>query len=414
MPIETNLTDEQLLNALAPVVKPEDRGKEAPPPQEPTPEEEPVLEAVQNQDDPQNTGGEGQGSGEGNPPGSESTETNKGEDGKNPPADGKVVATDDQIVNDKTSKTEGKAEGEGNPVKDKPNPDEATPQNKKDNASGTAGDAKDQVIDYKAAYEEIMKPFNANGKEISLKDPKEVVQLMQMGANYTRKMQELAPHRKHITMMQANNLDANDLSLLIDLKSKNVEALKKLIKDYEIDVDKLDLESVTYQQGNHIVSDEVVSFSTVVNDIASTPKGRETIQLMTGWDQASKDALWKDPGIVQAIHAQRESGVYDLISTELERRKMLGQIPENTPYLAAYKAVGDEMAEASRAAAEAVKAANPVAQRTATPKPQVTNSAKADAATATRTTGKAKAVPTNVLAMSDEDFMKSDILAGKV
>lgn len=45
----------------------------------------------------------------------------------------------------------------------------------------------------------------------------EAIQLMQMGANYTRKMQELQPHRKTLLMLENNGLlDEGKLSFLID------------------------------------------------------------------------------------------------------------------------------------------------------------------------------------------------------
>ena len=44
-------------------------------------------------------------------------------------------------------------------------------------------------VDYKALYEQVTAPFKANGKTISIQSVEEATQLMQMGANYTKKMQ---------------------------------------------------------------------------------------------------------------------------------------------------------------------------------------------------------------------------------
>ena len=41
------------------------------------------------------------------------------------------------------------------------------------------------TIDYKSEYEKIFKPFKANGKEITPRNVEDVINLMQMGANYT-------------------------------------------------------------------------------------------------------------------------------------------------------------------------------------------------------------------------------------
>ncbi len=72
-------------------------------------------------------------------------------------------------------------------------------------------------IDYKGQYEKIMAPFKANGKEIKLDNPDDVVRLMQMGANYTQKMQALQPNLKLLKMLQNQGLlDEGKLNNLID------------------------------------------------------------------------------------------------------------------------------------------------------------------------------------------------------
>lgn len=62
---------------------------------------------------------------------------------------------------------------------------------------------------------------------IELRDSSEAVQLMQKGANYTRKMQDIAPHRKVLLMLENNGLlDEGKLSYLIDLEKKNLTPLR--------------------------------------------------------------------------------------------------------------------------------------------------------------------------------------------
>ena len=71
-------------------------------------------------------------------------------------------------------------------------------------------------FNYKEGYEKLMAPFKANGKMITPRSPEEAISLMQMGANYTRKMQELQPYRKVMLMLQNNGLmDEEKLSFLI-------------------------------------------------------------------------------------------------------------------------------------------------------------------------------------------------------
>jgi hypothetical protein len=264
--------------------------------------------------------------------------------------------------------------------------------------------------DYEALYKQVMAPFKANGKTIELKDTSELMQLVQQGANYTRKMQDIAPHRKVLMMLENNGLlDQDKLSYLIDLDKRNPEAIKKLVKDAGINPMEIDTdEASAYQASNHSVSDEEASFRTTLDDLRSAPDGQTTLNLIhNGWDQASKEVLWKNPDILTTIHQQRESGVYDRISTEIERQKMLGVIPPNTPFLHAYKAVGDKLVEANAFADMTPNKAPtaPVAVRAVLPKPVVSNSAQATAASTSRSTPRKAEPLVNPLNASDDEFM---------
>jgi hypothetical protein len=271
------------------------------------------------------------------------------------------------------------------------------------------------VPDYKALYERLMTPIKANGKTIDLKNPDEAIQLMQMGANYTKKMQAIAPHRKVLTMLEnAGLLDENRLSFLIDLDKKNPEAIKKLVKDSGIDTLTLDEEpKTTYFEGNHKVSDEEVSFKSAVQDLRSNDGGVDTLQQINTWDQASKEVLWKNPDLMEVIHSQRVNGIYTQIASEIDRRRTLGTLPVATPFIHAYKAVGDELAAAGAFnAATATKTATvsttatPITTRVATVKSAVTNNERVNAASSTRSTPKKAEKFVNPLALSDEEFLK--------
>jgi hypothetical protein len=278
------------------------------------------------------------------------------------------------------------------------------------------------AVNYESFYKQVMAPFKANGKQIELRTPEEAIQLMQMGANYTRKMQDIQPHRKTLLMLEnAQLMDPDKLSFLIDVSNGDPKAIQKLLKDKGVDPMSIDTsEDSNYLGGNHKVSDEEANFRTALSDLGSSEEGKQTLQAVNStWDQASKEVLWKQPDILPLIHQQRENGVYDRISTEVNRLQALGQIPAGTPFIQAYKAVGD-LLQSQGKFADLVKPspagstetvhthtpAEPVATRVAAPKSSVTNGEQASAAAATRSTpGKAEKV-VNPLAMSDDDFLK--------
>lgn len=273
-------------------------------------------------------------------------------------------------------------------------------------------------VDYKAFFERVMAPFKANGKAIQLTSADEVISLMQMGANYTKKMQSIQHHRKYLLMLENNGLlDEQKLSLLIDLDKGDKEAIKKFFKDKNLDPVDVDTSSeVKYKTGSHAISDQEVSLASTIEDVKSMDGGLETLQSVSGWDKASKKIIGENPGLLTNIHAQRKSGVYDRISTEIERRRVLGQLPAEMPFLHAYKMIGDDLANrgvlqgGTRAAPSApapVPVRNPVTVRPArTPVTKAPDSSKVRAAAATRTAPKPVSTPINVLAMSDDDFLK--------
>ena len=284
----------------------------------------------------------------------------------------------------------------------------------KDKTLADDGKGTTTEIDYKAAYEAMMKPFKANGKMIELKSPEELIQLAQMGANYTRKLQELQPSRKLLMMLENNGLlDEGKLSFLIDLEKKNPEAIKKLVKEAGLNPMEMDVEAEsTYQPGDHTVDDTTVDFRTALDDLRAQPKGQESLVLMnTTWDQTSKQVLWKQPALMKVMHEQIESGIYGVIDAEINRKRTLGQIPMNVPFLDAYKMVGDELAAKNAFDHLANPGSNPgpktpVAKTVATPKPVVKNGAQATAAAATRTSAKPVNKIVNPLALSDDEFLK--------
>ena len=204
--------------------------------------------------------------------------------------------------------------------------------------------------DYRNFYNKVSAPFKANGTDMSVRSADEVIQLMQMGANYTKKMQDLAPYRKTIMMLEKNNLiDEKDLSYIIDLKNKNPEAIRKLVQDSQIDVFDLNTdEPVNYNPNpNNLVSDEEARLKTTVDDLISSG-GSEIVQEARSWDDQSKAEIYKDPTILTILNSQKQSGVYNKVINEMKRMEVFGQIPAGTPFLQAYKQAGDSLMNQSQ------------------------------------------------------------------
>lgn len=383
------MSDDEILNMSAPTIEVEEEGTqnnpepnsvetpevEVPEPVEPNPAEEPSPEPVPDEVDTANT---------------------------------LTSTVDDATVVNTEVDSNGKPITKAEPSTTEPG------QEQKEEGKQSEGLPAD--FNYKDGYEKVMAPFKANGKMITPRSPEEAISLMQMGANYTRKMQDIQPFRKVMLMLQNNGLmDEDKLSYLIDLDKKNPDAIKKLLKDSGTDpMDFNPEDEVNYQSGNHRVTDKEAAFATELDDLKSTPEGQATLGVISQtWDNASKDALFENRGLLQTIQAQRENGIYDIISNEVNRLTMLGQVPAGTPFLQAYNQVGNLLSQqgAFNQLGNAVQPepAKPVVTpvvRVAQPKQTLANSEQANAASPSRAAPRKAATIVNPLAMSDEDFAK--------
>jgi len=264
-----------------------------------------------------------------------------------------------------------------------------------------------EEVDYKAGYEKIMAPFKANGKDIKLDSPDDVIKLMQMGANYTKKMQALQPNLKLLKMLENQGLlDEGKLNYLIDLGKGNPGAIQKLVKDSGIDPLEFDAsKDPGYVPGNHSVSEQELQFNSVLDEVTSTQEGADiVVAIDKQWDDASKQALYKEPAILQHLANQKQIGVFDQIVAEVERQRVLGNLT-NMPFINAYNMVGQHLAQSGL-----LKGQTPASTVVATSAPAkaaaVVNSDKARAASPTKSAPAKVKQELNPLAMSDEEFMK--------
>ena len=201
-------------------------------------------------------------------------------------------------------------------------------------------------VDYKGFYNTVMKPFKANGKTIELRNAEEAIQLMQMGANYTRKMQEISKHRKTIATLQENGIKTDeDLAFILDIKNKNPEALQKFFKDNDIDPFDVDTSAeVNYKPKVKMVSEEVLETRAILDELNSDPEGSKTLRLIADtWDEESTRFMWNNPSAFGIIHEQRLSGVYDQIMSEINRQTTLGTLSTTGSILEKYNIVGNQL-----------------------------------------------------------------------
>lgn len=216
---------------------------------------------------------------------------------------------------------------------------ESTPKSKAVESSEAAG----QVVDYEAAYKKLTAPFKANGRDIQVNSVEDAVSLMQMGANYNKKMAALKPNLKLMKLLENNGLLSEEkLSYLIDLEKKNPEAINKLIKDSGVDPLDLDASKAgDYKPTRRTVDDRELELDAVLDEIQSTDSYTKTIDVISNqWDGQSKNVIANAPQVLKIINSHVQSGIFDVIVKEVEREKMFGRL-SGLSDIEAYRQVGD-------------------------------------------------------------------------
>ena len=274
-------------------------------------------------------------------------------------------------------------------------------------------------IDYKAAYERLLAPFKANGKDVTVSSVDDAISLMQMGANYQKKMAALKPHLKHMKALENNGLLTEDhINYLIDLGKKNPAAIAKLVKESGIDPMEIDVEKAgEYKQSTYTVDDREIELDTVLDEISGTPSYNRMLDVVSNkWDVASKQAIAGNPQLLKVINDHIDRGIYDLITKKIESEKVFGRL-NGLSDLDAYRQVGDAIQAAGgfnhlvQASATPGVTESPKQPIVVTRKPKVEDDKLNDkrrAAGSTKPTAQSPGVPAgfNPLAMSDEEFKK--------
>lgn len=270
------------------------------------------------------------------------------------------------------------------------------------------------VPDPQAFYNAIVgKPFKANGREISVQTPEEVIQLMQMGANYHEKMAALKPTRRIMKMLENEKLlDEQELGFLIDLHKKDPKAIAKLVQDSGIDLMEFDVEQgAGYQSQHQAPPESQIELADTVQELQNNPGFKEVLtHVTTAWDAQSQDFIASNPGLLRVLDAQKASGNFDIIANEVQRLRTFGQL-NGMISLQAHAAVENQLMQQGKLKMPATQPAttpNVEVPAKAAPKKETVAAKKAAAAPRQTVQGKPTTKADNLFSLSDEEFAKID------
>jgi hypothetical protein len=264
-------------------------------------------------------------------------------------------------------------------------------------------------FDYESAYKKVSEPFKANGIDMQVKSPEDIIRLMQMGANYQKKMGKLKPNMKIIKMLENNELlDEAKLNNLIDLSKKDPKAIAKLVKESDVDPLEIDKDAPTdYEPTNYSVTDKEYNLDRVLDDIKDTETFNKTINVLTKeWDTESRSAISDQPEIIGIVNAHMANGIYDEVNALLQQEKALGKL-DGIPDVEAYRQVAEYMNKNNMfKQPEKPAGKSKVSSKTDEKAEADRNKKRKAVAPVKQTTTKKASTDEDFLGLSDEDFMK--------
>jgi len=282
----------------------------------------------------------------------------------------------------------------------------------KTDSTDTDGDTQETAeLDYKSAFTKVTSPFKANGVDMQVTNPDDIVRLMQMGANYQKKMSQLKPNLKLIKMLENNDLlNESRLNNLIDLSKKNPQAITQLIKDSAVDPLDIDKDAPNdYQPNNYSVTDKEYELDRILDDIKTTSTFDKTIDVLTkDWDAESKTTVSDNPEIISVINTHMGNGVFDKVNTILQQQKTLGKL-NGIPDVEAYRQIIEHMHKSGQIvdSTSVNTPASKVSSKSVPKQADVDRDKKRKAAAPVKQTSSSKSPPeSEFLGLSDADFMK--------
>ena len=262
-----------------------------------------------------------------------------------------------------------------------------------------------QEVNYREFYEQMTKPFKANGREIQITKPEDMISLAQKGLNYVKNMTELKPIKQLNALLNQHGITQEDLGLLIELKQKKPEAIAKIVKEsgvdiYGLDVDEADKYVPNAPQAPHI--NEALE-ATLEELKVSSPVFNQTIQVVGNqWDDSSRNMIAEHPQLLRIIDAQMADGTFAKIDSVVQYERALGRLVGLSD-LEAYVEVERRLQQVGSQPTPVVVASQ---QPVGTSKQQQVNNQRKSAAPPRAVKETVVNQPINSHALSDDEFLK--------
>jgi predicted DNA-binding protein len=172
--------------------------------------------------------------------------------------------------------------------------------------------------------------FRANGQEFEFTQEEVLAQfetVFGQAANYTQKMQKIAPYRKMISALEQEGVTHENLNLALDALKGDKGAIKKLLADNKLDA--YDLTSDEEKQDDYVPTNYGKDETSLdIEEITSKIRNDEEFAITQNvideqWDGESRQAIANNPNYITGLHNDIKAGIYDKVAPAAMKLKVL-------------------------------------------------------------------------------------------
>ena len=241
----------------------------------------------------------------------------------------------DSSIEDTDQETDTEEEEDTNEQNDDPAEEtsETTEDDQEEHTQDAAEETEDESvkteeINYKEFYEKVaLAKFTANGREVEgFKNPEDLIRAQQMLHGYSDKMKVFKEYKKFLKPLEERGVvaDPEKFNLAMSLLDGDPEAIKKILKEKNIDPMELDLEDIQYSPKNRLPSNAQLLIEETYEQAENLGVGDRFNKVISkDWDIPSLQEMVNNPAVRADLLQHLKDGTYDVVQAEIKRMELL-------------------------------------------------------------------------------------------
>ena len=257
----------------------------------------------------------------------ESTEADTEDTATAEEADNTVEDTDQEPDTEENEETNEENDDSAKETSD------AVEEGQEEHTQDDAGESEDESeateeINYKEFYEKVaLAKFTANGREVEgFKNPDDLIRAQQMLHGYSDKMKVFKEYKPFIKTLEERGItaDPEKFKLAMSLLDGDPEAIKKVLKDKNIDPLELDLDDIKYVPKVKLPSEAQLLIEETYEQAENLGVGSKFNRVISkDWDVPSLQEFVRNGAVRADLLQHLKDGTYDIVQNEIKRMELL-------------------------------------------------------------------------------------------